>query len=346
MQASADQIAKIINGKVIGDPHVMVDGPCKIDDGINGKISFLSNPKYAQYIYDTKASVVLVSDDFVPDQDVAVTMISVENVYVALAILMDKFSDGITLKSSFAKSADIDPSAQIGDQTSVDEQVIIKNNVHIGMHCRIYGHVFIGDNVRIGDRVMIYPGVKIYHNTVIGDDVIIHANAVLGSDGFGFAPDADGRYKKIAQVGNVVVGNDVEIGANTTIARATMGSTTIGNGVKLDNLIQIAHNVSIGEHTVIAAQTGIAGSTKIGKRCMIGGQVGIVGHIEIADGTMIQAQSGIASSIKEENSKWYGTPAIEYQNYLRSYAQFRRLSDMSKQIHDLKKTIDNFKSEN
>ncbi len=344
MQVSALQIANLINGKVIGDPDVVVDGPCKIEEGQIGKISFLSNPKYASYIYETKASIVLVGNDFVPENQVSTTLIAVENVYVALASLMANFSEGISLPAQISSNAAIDSNVEIGEHSYIDDHVIIRKGVRIGKNCRIYGQVFVGDNAQIGDNVIIYPGVKIYHQCIVGSRVTIHANAIIGSDGFGFAPDSNGEYQKIAQVGNVIIHDDVEIGANTVIDRATMGSTVIGKGAKLDNLIQIAHNVSIGENTVIAAQTGIAGSTKIGDNCMIGGQVGIVGHITIANGTMIQAQSGIASSIKEENTKCYGTPAIDYQNYLRSYAQFRKLPDLVKQLNDLKKEVEILKS--
>ncbi len=340
MQVTAIQIASLIGGKVIGDPETLVSGPSKIEEGQPGTITFLANPKYVSYIYDTKASIVLVSNDFIPERAVTTTMISVDNVYNALSILLSQFNSGISVFDGIAGSAVIDPSATISENVRIDDHVIIKKNVKIGKNTTIYGQVFIGDNVSIGENVTLYPGVKVYHNCEIGNNCILHSNTVIGSDGFGFARDEEGNYKKIAQTGNVVVEEDVEIGSNTVIDRATMGSTRICKGVKLDNLIQIAHNVTIGNNTAIAAQTGIAGSTKIGANCLIGGQVGIVGHIEIADGTMIQAQSGISSSIKNENAKLYGSPAIEYSNYLKSYAYFRKLPDMAQQIRKLEQELD------
>jgi UDP-3-O-[3-hydroxymyristoyl] glucosamine N-acyltransferase len=340
MQVTAIQIASLIGGKVIGNPDISVSGPSKIEEGVPGTITFLANPKYVSYIYDTKASIVLVGSDFVPEREVAATMISVDNVYNALSVLMSQFNSGISIRDGVAESAVIDSSAIIGQNVRIDDHVIIKKNVKIGNNTTIYGQVFLGDNVTIGNNVTLYPGVKIYHNCEIGDNCILHSNAVIGSDGFGFAKDESGNYKKIAQTGNVVVEEDVEIGSNTVIDRATMGSTRICKGVKLDNLIQIAHNVTIGNNTAIAAQTGVAGSTKIGENCLIGGQVGIVGHIEIAGGTMIQAQSGISSSIKNENAKLYGSPAIEYSNYLKSYAYFRKLPDIAQQIRKLEQELD------
>ncbi len=340
MQVTAIQIALLLGGKVVGDPDVSVSGASKIEEGQPGTITFLANPKYVSYIYDTEASIVLVSNDFVPEREVSATLITVENVYGALSILMSKFNSGISILDGIAKSAIIDDSAILGENVKVDDHVIIKKDVKVGKNTTIYGQVFLGDNVSIGENVVLYPGVKIYHNCVIGNNCVIHSNAVIGSDGFGFARDETGNYKKIAQTGNVVIDEDVEIGSNTVIDRATMGSTRICKGVKLDNLIQIAHNVFIGNNTAIAAQTGVAGSTKIGANCLIGGQVGIVGHIEIADGTMIQAQSGISSAIKNENAKLYGSPAIEYSNYLKSYAYFRKLPDMAQQIRKMEQELD------
>ena len=339
MQVSANQIAKLLGGQVIGDPDVTVNGPSKIEEGTPGSITFLGNPKYESFIYETKASVVLVSKDFVPDKPVSATLVIVENVYEALAILMDKFNSGLSINRGVSPTAIVDSSAELGENCSIDDLVIIKHGAKIGSNTKVYGQVFIGDNVKIGQNSVLYPGVKIYHNCIIGDDCVLHANVVIGSDGFGFAKDDHGNYKKIAQTGNVVIENGVEIGSNTVIDRATMGSTIIKSGVKLDNLIQIAHNVTIGKNTAIAAQTGVAGSVKIGENCLIGGQVGFAGHIEISDGTMIQAQSGISSSTKDKNTKLYGTPAIEYQNYLKSYAYFKKFPDIVAQIKALEKEI-------
>ncbi|MCZ2101342.1 MAG: UDP-3-O-(3-hydroxymyristoyl)glucosamine N-acyltransferase [Chitinophagales bacterium] len=339
MQITAKQIAEILNGSISGNPDAIITGPSKIEDGKPGTITFLANPKYKDYIYTTEASVVLVNKDFEPESAIQPTLIKVDNVYASLAILMENFNSGISIPSGVASTAIIDSTARLGDHAHIDDHVIIKPYVTIGHNARIYGQVFIGDRVQIGNDVTIYPGVKIYHNCVIGDRVIIHANSVIGSDGFGFAKTEDGQYKKIPQTGNVVIENDVEIGSNTVIDRASIGSTTIGQGAKLDNLIQIAHNVQIGHGAAIAAQSGIAGSSTVGRDCIIGGQVGVVGHIQIADGVMIQAQSGVASSVKEVGSKLYGYPAINYQSYLKSYAYFRKLPDMASQLRYLESRV-------
>lgn len=343
MQITAQIIAQLVNGVVEGDPHTVISGPSKIEDGQSGTITFLANPKYKDYIYSTKASVVLVSSDFVPEKQISATLIKVDNVYASLAFLMERFNTGMTINNAIAKTAVVDETVVLGSNVSIDDYVIIKPNVKIGNNTKIFGQVFIGDRVEIGTDVTIYPGVKIYHNCKIGDRCVIHANTVIGSDGFGFAKDENGNYKKIAQTGNVVLENDVEIGSNTVIDRASMGSTVISEGVKLDNLIQIAHNVTIGKNTAIAAQAGVAGSSTVGQNCLIGGQVGIVGHINIADGAMIQAQSGVASSIKETNAKLYGYPAIDYQTYLKSYAYFKKLPEIVHQLRMLQAQIDNQK---
>lgn len=340
MQFKAKQIADLIGGSIIGDPDILISGPSKIEEGGAGTISFLANAKYTDFIYTTTASVVLVSKDFVPERPITCTMIVVENVYVALAFLMENFNSGISIESTVSVLTSIHSSVVIGDNAAIDDYVIIKKGVTIGKNCKIYGQVFIGDNVEIGDDVVLYPGVKVYHNCKIGDRSVIHANAVIGSDGFGFAKDETGKFKKIPQTGNVVIESDVEIGSNTVIDRASMGSTTIKSGAKLDNLIQVAHNVTVGSNTAIAALTGIAGSVEIGQGCLIGGQVGIAGHLSIADGTMIQAQSGISASVKGENVKLYGSPAIDYNNYLKSYAHFRRLPELAAQIRALQAELD------
>ncbi len=340
MQVSARQIAALLDGIITGDPEVTISGPSKIEEGLPGTITFLANPKYKEYIYTTQAAIVLVDKTFTPDQPVIPTLIAVENVYSALAILMEKFNSGISIHSGIASTAVLHPSVILGAGVYIDDLVIIKPNVQIGDGTKIYGQVFIGDNVEIGKNVVLHPGVKVYHNCVIGNNCVIHANAVIGSDGFGFARDHEGNYKKIPQTGNVVIEDNVEIGSNTVIDRASMGSTKIKKGVKLDNLIQIAHNVTIGENTAIAAQSGIAGSTQIGTNCIIGGQVGIVGHIQIADGAMVQAQSGISASVKSANAKLYGSPAIEYTNYLKSYAHFRKLPEIVLQLRTIQTQLD------
>jgi UDP-3-O-[3-hydroxymyristoyl] glucosamine N-acyltransferase len=341
MQISAAQLAQFLGGTVEGNPEVLVNRPSKIEEGEIGTISFLGNPKYENYAYTTQSSILLVSKQFTPSQPIAATLIRVEDVYASVAVLLDKFGQKIEEKSVVSEKASIHKNTHLGENINVGDFSIVEENAEIGKNSHIFPQVYIGKNVKIGKNTTIYSGVRIYHDCLIGDDCIIHANAVIGSDGFGFAPLEDGSFKKVAQIGNVVIENKVEIGANTTIDRATMGSTIIRKGVKLDNLIQIAHNVEIGENTVIAAQTGIAGSTKIGANCMIGGQVGIVGHLKIADRTRIQAQSGIAASIIESDTAWYGYPAIQYGSYLRSFAVFKQLPDILKRLVQLEKKNEN-----
>lgn len=340
MQLTAEAISDMLGGTIEGDPSVVVSQPSKIEEGGKGTITFLSNPKYEQYIYDTTASVVLVEKDFQPVHPVPSTMIRVENVYSAIGVLLNEFNEhrqnGFT---GIAEMASIHNTATVGENAYIGEFVVIQEGVCIGENAKIHPQVYIAKGVKIGDNVTLHTGVKIYYDCVIGDNCIIHANTVIGSDGFGFAPQKDGSYKKIAQIGNVVIHEEVEIGSNTTIDRATMGSTVIHKGVKIDNLVQVAHNVKIGDNTVIAAQTGIAGSTKIGKNCRIGGQVGFVGHLKIADGTQIQAQSGIASNVSKENTQLFGTPAIPYNEYIRSYAVFKKLPELYRKIHALERTL-------
>jgi UDP-3-O-[3-hydroxymyristoyl] glucosamine N-acyltransferase len=344
MQIRLGQIAEMLGASVDGSPDVMIYGASKIEEGKAGTITFLANPKYTHFIYDTLAAAVIVDRGFKPENPLQASLLRVDNVYMALSVLMAQFQDKLSIAEGISPDARIDPSAVIGEESSVDAQVIIQKGVVIGKHVKVYGQVFIGNDCEIGDHTILFPGVKLYHRCKIGARCIIHANAVLGSDGFGFAKDASGNFQKIPQTGNVVVEDDVEIGANTVIDRASLGSTVIEAGAKLDNLIQIAHNVQIGRRTAIAAQTGVAGSTRVGADCMIGGQTGIVGHLTLADKLQIQAQSGIAASIQEEGSKWYGTPAIPYRNYLKSYAKFTKLSEMSSEIDKLKKDIEQLQS--
>lgn len=334
MKITAGELAKLVKGTLEGDPDIVITHPSKIEEGSTGSICFLANPKYESHVYGNKAAAILVDHSFVPKEKVESALIRVENVYFSVSQLLDTFKEeekghGINQK------ADIHPTARLGIDCSIGAYSVISESVIIGDRTIIHPQVFIDKNVRIGADTTIYPGVRIYKDCIVGDRCILHSNAVIGSDGFGFSPDSNGQFKKIAQLGNVELGNDVEIGSNTTIDRGTLGSTKIGNGCKLDNLIQIAHNVQIGENTVIAAQTGIAGSTKLGKNCMIGGQVGIIGHLTIADGTRIQAQSGVASSLDQVNGKWYGSPAIDYFSFLRAYAEFKRLPDISKKLKEI-----------
>lgn len=335
MNYKAGQIADWVDGELAGDADISIFGPSKIEEGIPGTITFLGNKKYNNYIYTTGASVVIVEKSFLPEKPVKATLIKVQNVYAALAVLMSKFDTTISIASGVSAKSSVSDDVLLSEKIYIDDFVIIKSNVKIGSNTKIYGQVFIGDHVQIGDDVIIYPGVKIYHNCRIGNHCIIHANTVIGSDGFGFARNESGIFEKIPQTGNVIIEDDVEIGSNVVIDRASIGSTIIKKGAKLDNLIQIAHNVTVGNNTVIAAQTGISGSTQIGNGCMIGGQVGMVGHIKIADGTMIQAQSGVASSVTEKDSKLYGTPALDYQKYLKSYAYFKKLPDIVHQLRQL-----------
>ncbi len=339
MQISAKELGLLLNGIVEGDADVKITGPSKIEEGKEGTISFLANPKYEQYAYTTNSSILLVSNDFKPEKPIKPTLIRVENVYVSMAQLLEKFGENVPQVEGVSEESFIHEEALIGENVSVGRFSVIEKGAKVGTGSIIYPQVFIGENAVIGENVILYPGVKIYHACKIGDNCIFHANVVIGSDGFGFAPQSDGTYKKIPQLGNVIIEDNVEIGANTVIDRATMGSTIIRQGAKLDNLIQVAHNVEIGASSVIAAQAGIAGSTKIGKNALIGGQAGIIGHIELAEGTKVQAQSGINKSIKKTGSSVYGSPALEYNNYLRSYAIFRRLPELQQKINELEKQL-------
>ncbi|MBK8296530.1 MAG: UDP-3-O-(3-hydroxymyristoyl)glucosamine N-acyltransferase [Saprospiraceae bacterium] len=341
MKITAGELAALVHGTLEGDPNIIITHPSKIEEAVDGSLCYLDNLQYEPYLYQTKASAVLVNNGFQAKTEVKPAIIRVENVRLTVSELFKKFQE-FPQNSGIDPKADIHDSVVLGESVSVGAYTSVSESVKIGSGSYIHPQVYIGKNVQIGDQVIIYPGVRIYQDCIIGNRCIIHSNAVIGSDGFGFAPDERGIYQKIAQLGNVVLGNDVEIGSNTTIDRGTMGSTKIGDGCKLDNLIQIAHNVQIGNHTVIAAQAGIAGSAKIGSYCMIGGQVGIAGHLTIADRTMIQAQSGIASSLEQSNGKWYGSPAMEYFAFLRSFAEFKKLPALAKKLKELE---DKLKSE-
>lgn len=336
MKVSARELATFLNARIDGDPEVVVSHPSKIEEALPGSISFLGNPKYEPYAYTTQASILVVSDDFKPQQEVRATMLRVPNVYQSLSTLLSHFERN-GKPTGISDLANIDSSAKIGSNVAISPFAVIEKNCSIGDGSVVYPHVFIGHDVSIGKNVILHSGVKIYAGCVIGDHVIVHANTVIGSDGFGFVLE-NGVYKKIPQLGNVLIEDNVEIGANCAIDRATMGSTLLKKGCKLDNLIQIAHNVEIGENTVIAAQTGIAGSTKIGSYCMIGGQVGIQGHAIIPNGTQVQAQSGVMS-VNGENQKLFGTPAMGYVDYLKSYSVFKHLPDLEKRIHSLEKKL-------
>ncbi|HMU08659.1 MAG TPA: UDP-3-O-(3-hydroxymyristoyl)glucosamine N-acyltransferase [Ferruginibacter sp.] len=340
MQFTAAQIAMMINGRVEGNPETAVGSFGKIEEAQPGQLSFLANPKYEEFLYSTGASIIILNETQELKQPIAATLIKVPDAYSAFAILLDKYQQiqrqqltGIQQPVYIAATAKTGENVFIGAFAYLGEKVIIGNGV------KIYPNVFLGDNVVVGENSTIHPGVKIYHDCVIGKNVTIHAGTVIGSDGFGFAPQADGTLKKVPQIGNVIIQDGVEIGANTTIDRATIGSTLIKAGAKLDNLLQIAHNVEIGNNSVIAAQSGISGSTKIGNNVMIGGQVGIVGHIKIADGTKINAQSGVSKSIKTPNSAVTGSPAFDYTSALRSQAASRNLPELEKRVMELEKLL-------
>jgi UDP-3-O-[3-hydroxymyristoyl] glucosamine N-acyltransferase len=339
MEIIVKDLAAFLGGSLEGDPDVVVNRPSKIEEGGKGSISFLGNTKYESFAYTSTASALLVSRDFQPKAPVQATLIRVDDVYGAVAKLMEHFQDQLNGSTGISNQAAVHASAKIGSNVFIDHFAIVEEGASIGNDCRIYGQVYIGKNARIGEGTILYPGVRIMHECVLGAHCIVHPNVVIGSDGFGFAPQEDKSYKKIPQIGNVFIEDQVEIGANSSIDRATMGSTIIRRGVKLDNLIQVAHNVEIGENTVISAQTGIAGSTKIGKNCLIGGQVGFSGHLTIADGTKIQAQSGIASSVETPNTALFGSPAFEYPKFLRSHAIFKQLPDLYKRVLKLEKQL-------
>ena len=343
MEFTAATIAGFLKGEIEGNPDIKVNTIAKIEEGHSGALSFLANPKYEHYIYETKSSVVLVNKSFVPTAKIDATLIRVENSYEAFASLLRLVDQARPRKKGIHPTAIIEASAKVGSDVFIGPYAYIGENCVVGDGCSIYPQVYIGDNTKIGNNCTINPGVKIYHDCLLGEGCIIHAGTVIGSDGFGFAPQSDSEFMKIPQLGNVVLEDHVEIGANVTIDRATIGSTIIRKGVKLDNLIQIGHNVEIGENSVMAAQTGISGSTKVGKNCMFGGQVGLAGHIKIANGTKIGAQGGILGNIKEENTTIIGSPAIEVRQYFKSSVIFKKLPDMMLKIDSLEKEIESQK---
>jgi len=340
MQFTAAQIAMLINGIVEGDANAMAGSFGKIEEAQNGELAFLANPKYEDFLYTTKASIIIINASQQLKQVVSAALIRVPDAYSAFAALLSKYQEMVTQQmTGIQEPSYIAKTAKLGENIFIGAFSYIGENVTLGNNVKIFPQAFVGDNVKIGDNSMIHPGVKIYHDCVLGKNVTVHSGSVVGSDGFGFAPMADGSFKKIPQIGNVVVEDFVEIGANATIDRATMGSTFIKSGAKLDNLIQIAHNVEVGNNTVIAAQAGVSGSTKLGNNVMIGGQAGIVGHLTIADGARINAQSGVSKSIKTPNTAVTGSPAHDYTSTLRSQALSRNLPDMEKRIKELEKLV-------
>ncbi len=340
MNFTASLIAEFLKGSVEGNPEATVTDVSKIEEGLPGTLSFLANPKYEKYIYDTQSSIVIVNTDFQPQKAISTTLIRVSNAYESFGALLRLYEQSKPRKSGISKMSSISDTASLGKELYVGEFTVISENASIGDGAQLYPQVYVGDNVKIGEGSILHPGVKVYEGCVIGSHCVIHAGAIIGGDGFGFAPNQDNNYEKVPQVGKVILEDHVEIGANTTVDRATMGATILRKGVKLDNLVMIAHNVEVDENTVIAAQSGISGSTKVGKNCMFGGQVGLIGHINIANGVKIAAQSGITKDIKEEDIVIQGSPAFEFGPYQRSYLLFRNLPKIREQINELERKVD------
>lgn len=341
MQFTAKQIGEFLNGTIEGDENAQVSTLSKIEDGTAGALCFLSNPKYENFLYTTAASVVIVAKDFVPTQPTAATLVKVQDPYSAFSVLLDKYNEVASMNSEevgIHSSSFVHPTAIIGKNVYIGAFCCIEQNVVIGDDAKIYPQTYIGADSKIGKDCRFFPGVKLYKHTIVGDRVTVHSNTVIGSDGFGFAPQKDGSYNKIPQIGNVVIEDDVEIGANTSIDRATMGSTFVRKGVKLDNLIQIAHNVEVGAHSVVAAQTGISGSTKLGENSVIGGQVGIAGHLTLGKRTQVGAQAGINFNT-EENKQWHGSPAQPLKEWMRSTVIFKKLPEVDKRVRELETKI-------
>ncbi len=336
LEFTASQIAGILEGEVDGNPEIAVHKLAKIEEGKAGSLTFLANPKYTPYIYVTEASITLVNRDFVPEQSLSTTLIKVEDAYKSFSKLLAYYNQVKSNKMGVESPVYLSQNVSYGADFYLGAFSYLGSNVTIGNNVKIYPNVYVGDNVSIGNNVVVFAGAKIYSETVIGNNCVIHSGAIIGADGFGFAPDLNGEFSKVPQTGNVILEDNVDVGAGTTIDRATLGSTILRKGVKLDNQIQIAHNVEIGEHTAIAAQTGVAGSTKIGKNCMIGGQVGIVGHIVIGDRVRIQAQSGIGRNVKD-GEVLQGSPALNYGDFYKSYVHFKNLPKIINRLNDFEK---------
>ncbi|MEN8775602.1 MAG: UDP-3-O-(3-hydroxymyristoyl)glucosamine N-acyltransferase [Polaribacter sp.] len=345
MKFKAQQIADILEGDVVGNPEEEVSKLSKIEEGEKGSLTFLSNPKYNAYLYTTNASIAIVNKSFVPEKEIQTTLIKVDNAYQSFSKLLEFYNDVKNNKIGREQPSFIADSAVIGIKEYIGAFAYVGENVKLGDNVKIYPNSYIGDNTVIGNNTVIFSGVKIYSETVIGANCKIHSGAIIGADGFGFAPDENGAYKAIPQIGNVIIEDNVDIGSASTIDRATLGSTIIRKGVKLDNQIQIAHNVEVGENTVIASQTGIAGSTKIGKNCMIAGQVGVSGHLKIGDNVKVLAQAGISKNIKD-NQIVNGTPAFKVQDYNKSYVYFKNLPKLVTKINQLEKDINTQKNNN
>jgi len=339
MNFTAALIAEFLKGSVEGDPHAEVNDISKIEEGKPGTLSFLANPKYEKYIYDTQSTIVIVNSDFQPQKEISATLVRVEKAYESFAALLRLYEQSKPKKSGVSKMSSIAETASMGDDLYVGDFTVISDKASVGNGVQLYPQVYVGENVKIGKNTILYPGVRVYDDCEIGANCVIHAGAVIGGDGFGFAPNQENNYEKVPQVGKVIIEDYVEIGANTTVDRATMGATIIRKGVKLDNLIMIGHNVEVGENTVMAGQCGVSGSTKIGKNCMFGGQVGLAGHLNIADGVKIGAQSGISKSMRKENSVIMGSPAFDLGSWQRCIAVFRNLPKLSKELFDLEQKV-------
>jgi len=339
MKFTAEQIAGILEGEVVGNPNAEVFKLSKIEEGTDGSLTFLANPKYAHYIYSTEATITIVNQSFIPESEITTTLIKVEDAYLSFSKLLEFYDQARKAsKTGIEHPSVISPNVKYGENLFLGSFSYIGSNVILGTNVKIYPNCYVGDNVTIGDNVTLFAGAKVYADCIIGNNCVIHSGVIIGADGFGFAPNKEGSYNKVPQIGNVILEDYVDIGAGTTIDRATMGSTIIRKGVKLDNQIQIAHNVEIGENTVIAAQTGVAGSTKIGKHCVIGGQVGIAGHLVIGDNVRIQAQAGVGKNIKDDEII-QGSPAFAYGDYNKSYVHFKNLTKIVHELEELKKSI-------
>ncbi|MCB9224701.1 MAG: UDP-3-O-(3-hydroxymyristoyl)glucosamine N-acyltransferase [Crocinitomicaceae bacterium] len=347
MEFSANQIADLLQGEIVGNASATVSGLSKIEDGKAGTLSFLANPKYEDHIYTTKSTVIIVNADFQPQKELpnGCTLIKVPEAYSAFAKLLEMYDQAVAKQPKIEEMSYISPSAKVGENVYIGAFAYVGDNAVIGNNTHIYPNSYVGDNVKIGENTVVYSGVHIYRDCVIGNHCTLHSGAIIGADGFGFAPNSENNYQKVPQIGNTILEDHVSIGANTTVDRATLGSTVVKKGVKLDNLVQIGHNVVVGDNTVMAAQTGIAGSTKLGKNIMIGGQVGIVGHIEIADGVKIGAQSGVGKSIKKEGEMVLGSPAYEAEEYKKSYMGFRRLPFILNKLRELEAELKQLKEE-
>jgi len=339
MEFTAQQIADFLGGVIQGNPSIKVSDFSKIEEGKPGTLSFLSNPKYSQYIYDSQASIILVNKDFQPEREIHSTLILVDDAYQSLARLLSMVDQAKPKKTGISPLAFISESAVIGENAYIAPFVYIGERVTIGNNVSLHPHSCVEDGAKLGENVTLFSGVKVYYNCEIGNNCTLHSGSVIGSDGFGFAPSEDGTYKKIPQMGNVVLEDNIEIGANTVVDRATLGSTIIRQGVKIDNLVQVAHNVEVGMNTVIAAQTGISGSTKLGKQCILAGQVGIAGHLHIADGTIFGAQTGVPNSVKTPNQTLQGYPAVPVMTFHRASVVYKNLPELQKTVYALQKKI-------